>query len=555
MLRPFVLVRGDFMLQIRNLKKAFGIHEIIHQVTFSVSKGECVALTGANGSGKSTVLKMIIGELPVESGRIFMEEGTSVGYLRQNDVNSNEKVRYYLFKEFEHLKDVYQKIVERADINDMEYARLLDDFVHFGGYEIEAAIYRELSSFSFSEDIMDKQISELSLGQRKIMEIISIFVSQPELFIMDEPTNHLDISMRMMLEQLIQEKTLSGKTFLLVSHDRTFLDRIATKTVYIKRGVSEQTEGGYSHMLELLDMKFHSAKKESERLQKKIGELENLVTRKKGWADKAEKEKSGKGKKSIGRYSTDKGFLGAKAKKIAKSAKAYAVQKNRLIDDLKEKKPFVEKPVKLNIPPYTVETRKFIDCVACHFGYQQEENLFEDLNLQITTRDKIALIGANGSGKTTFFKLITGELEPLSGSVYRNEHIKYSFIRQNIASFFNKEVLLDNFHELEEDQQSIHAALKASRLKEETLQRKVNELSRGELVKAALVKAILTRADFLLMDEPTNHLDVETLEVLQKMLADFPGGLFFVSHDRRFVSQNADVIFLLEDKKLKICRL
>ncbi len=543
------------MLQIRNLRKAFGTHEVLKQITFSVSKGECVALTGPNGSGKSTVIKSIIGEIPVEKGGIFLQDGITVGYLRQNDVISDEKVRFYLFKEFHNLKDVYKRIAEKSQISDMDYARLLDDFVHFGGYEIEASIYRELSSFSFPEEIMDRRIDELSLGQRKIMEIISILVSQPDLFIMDEPTNHLDISMRIMLEQIIREKTSNGKTFLVVSHDRTFLDRIATRTVYIKRGVSEQSEGGYSHMLALLDMKFHSAKKESEKIQRKIGELENLVTRKKGWADKAEKEKSGRGKKIIGRYSTDRGFLGAKAKKIAKSAKAYAVQKNRLIEDLKDKKPFVEKPVKLNIPPYLVETRKFIDCVACTFGYSPDEILFEELNLQITTRDKIALIGSNGSGKTTLFKLITGELSPLSGSVYQNKHIKYSYIRQNIASFFNEEVLFDNFHELDEDHQMVHAALKAARLKEETLQRKVNQLSRGELVKAALVKAILSRSEFLLMDEPTNHLDVETLEVFQKMLADFPGGLFFVSHDRRFVSQNADVIFLMEEKKLKICRL
>ncbi|MFP4461343.1 MAG: ABC-F family ATP-binding cassette domain-containing protein, partial [Thermotogota bacterium] len=485
-------------------------------MTFSVSKGECVALTGPNGSGKSTVLKTIIGEYPVERGQILLEEGTSIGYLQQNDVNSDEKVRYYLFKEFEHLKDAYQKIVERAEVSDMEYAGLLDDFIHFGGYEIEAAIYRELSSFSFTEDIMDKRINELSLGQRKIMEITSILIAQPDLFIMDEPTNHLDISMRIMLESIIREKTENGKTFLVVSHDRTFLDRVATKTIYIKRGISEQTEGGYSHMLELLNMKFQSAKKESEAIQRKIGELESLVTRKKGWADKAEKEKSGRGKKIIGRYSTDKGFLGAKAKKIAKSAKAYAAQKNRLIEDLKDKKPFVEKPVKLNIPDYIVETRKFIDCVACHFGYTPEDILLEDINMQITTRDKIALIGPNGSGKTTFFKLITGELNPLSGSIYRNEHINYTFIRQNIATVFEEEILFDNFHDVDEGHQMVHAALKASRLKEETLQKKVNQLSRGELVKAALVKAILSRSEFLLMDEPTNHLDVETLEVFQK---------------------------------------
>ena len=191
----------------------------------------------------------------------------------------------------------------------------------------------------------------------------------------------------------------------------------------------------------------------------------------------------------------------------------------------------------------------------CQFGYTPDERLLEDVNLQITTRDKIALIGPNGSGKTTFFNLITGNLAPLSGSVYRNEQIRYTFIRQNIAEMFPQKILLDNFNGHDVDHQQVHAALKAARLKEESLQRPVSLLSRGELVKAALVKAILARSECLLMDEPTNHLDVETLECFVQILKEFPGGLFFISHDRRFVSQNADVVFLLEDKKLKICHL
>ncbi|MFW6262778.1 MAG: ATP-binding cassette domain-containing protein [Thermotogota bacterium] len=211
-----------FILQVRQLKKGFGIHEVLRQVTFSVSKGECVALTGPNGSGKSTVLKTIIGEYPVERGQILLEEGTSIGYLQQNDVNSDEKVRYYLFKEFEHLKDAYQKIVERAEVSDMEYAGLLDDFIHFGGYEIEAAIYRELSSFSFTEDIMDKRINELSLGQRKIMEITSILIAQPDLFIMDEPTNHLDVETLEFFQKLLED--FPGGLFF-VSHDRRFVSQ------------------------------------------------------------------------------------------------------------------------------------------------------------------------------------------------------------------------------------------------------------------------------------------------------------------------------------------
>ncbi|HPR96616.1 MAG TPA: ABC-F family ATP-binding cassette domain-containing protein [Thermotogota bacterium] len=533
------------MLQIKSIKKNFGLQEILKDVTFSVNKGECVALTGPNGSGKSTVLRCINGEIKIDGGEILKNTDIKMAYLKQNDVIYDGKVKYYLLKEFDKLSVAYRQL-EETPVDDSKYIGYMDTFLELGGFELEAESIRELSVFDYDETLLEKNMMELSLGQRKLMEIISLLISNPDLFIMDEPTNHLDIAMRVYLERLILRKTHAGKTFLIVSHDRTFIDRVATKTVYIKRGISEQSAGGYTHMLSLLDEKFGAAKKESENLGKKIRSLEILVTTKKNWAVQAENKKKG---------AADKGFMGHKAAKIAQSALVYSAKKQKMIKELEEKRPFVEKPVKINCPEYDVPNRRFIDMDNCSFGYAGGEILFRNITLQMNTRDKIALIGRNGCGKTTFFKTMTGFLSPVEGTVYRNPNIRYTYISQDIASFFNKEILIDNFSDLGLEHSLIHSALKASRLKEETLERSVSELSRGELMKSALVKLILSRSEFVFMDEPTNHLDVETLEVLQELISQFPGGMFFISHDRQFVSGNSELIYHMKEQKLNIVKL
>lgn len=535
------------MLQIKALKKNFGLQEILKNASFSVSKRDCVALTGPNGSGKTTLLRCITGEIKPDNGTVLKTPELKIGYLRQNDVVYTGKVKYYLLKEKENLSEIYHKM-ENASEEGIKFADYMDQFIQFGGFELEAEAIRELAFFDYDQSLLEKRMNTLSLGQRKVMEIISLLISNPDLFIMDEPTNHLDIAMRVYLENLINQKRKNGKTFLIVSHDRTFLDRIATKTVYIKRGITEQATGGYSHMLAHLNEKFAAAKKESETINKKIRSLEILVTTKKNWSAKAEKEKHQEG-------AVDKGFLGHKAAKIAQSAMAYSAKKQKLIKELEEKKPFVEKAVKINCPAYEVPNRLFIDVEDCTFGYDKQHLLYQNVTLQIQTKDKIALIGPNGCGKTTFFRMVSGKLPPLTGKIYRNPNISVTYISQAIASFYKNEILIDNFNDLNLEHSMIHSALKASRLKEETLERRVSELSRGELMKSALVKLILSQSEFVFMDEPTNHLDVETLEVLQELINQFPGGMFFISHDRRFVSQNSDLIYHLKDKKMKIVRL
>jgi len=547
-------IRGERqMLFIKDLKKNFGIHEILKNVNLSMQEGECLAVTGPNGCGKSTLIKCILGETGIDSGELYLNKETHIGYLRQNDLTFDGKVKWFLMKEFNDVQKILMRL-EASTTSEFDYVLLMDEYISRNGFELEQMLLRELGEFDFDEGILEMDFSTLSPGQKKIMEIISIMIAEPDLFIMDEPTNHLDISMRVFLEHFINRNKIKGVSFLVVSHDRTFLDRISDKTVYIRRGLSEQITGGYSDMLDFMETNFQSRKKESERIQNKIRNLERLVQKKTKWSSKVEKQKYAKNRSDRKQPNRiDKGYIGAKASKLAKTAKATAVRQDRLMEELREKRPFVEKPVRLSVQIKDVENRLFMDAAHIAFGYVPERQLLDDVTFQIGTRDKIAIIGSNGCGKTTLFRLLNGEVDPDAGNIYRNERVNYAYLPQNVSAFFQKNILIENFDDLNTEHYLIHSALKSSRLKEETLNQDISSLSKGELMKAALVKILLSGVEFILMDEPTNNLDIETIEVLQGIIEQYPGGMMFISHDRRFVSQNADKIYRLSDGKLSIC--
>ncbi len=543
------------MLYIKALKKNYGIYEILKNVSLSMKKGECLAVTGPNGCGKSTLLKCIMGEIPFESGELYLQEELKIGYLQQKEFSFEGTVKHFLFKEFGKLQDIAIELDDEA-VSDMKYMMLMDDYIHLNGFEMETLLIKELSEFGFDEAILSRAFRTLSPGQKKIMEIISIMITNPDLFIMDEPTNHLDIAMRIFLEAFINKKKQKGFSFLLVSHDRTFLDRVSDQTVYIRRGNSEQISGCYSDMLEFIEMNIKARKKESERLSQKIISLERVAQKKKTWSSKVEKEKYAKNRSDRKQPNKiDKGYIGSKASKLAKTAKATAVRKNRLIQELKGKKPFIEKPVKFNFRIKTVENRLLLNISDLSFRYTVSNPLIKNVTFQVHTREKIAIIGGNGCGKTTLFKLLLDEINDYDGEIYRNEKVTYAYLPQDIQTFFRKRRLIENFDDLDLEHPVIHSALKSARLKEETLNQAIESLSRGELMKAAFVKILLSNVEYIFMDEPTNNLDIETLEVLQEIIGHYPGGMMFISHDRRFVSQNAESVYKLESGKLKVFKL
>jgi len=245
----------------------------------------------------------------------------------------------------------------------------------------------------------------------------------------------------------------------------------------------------------------------------------------------------------------NKGYIGRKSAKLAKRARAVEKRVEELIDKLKAEKPFIEKRLKMLFPHYEVAERKLLSCENLSFSYNAKE-LFADINLDLTTKDRAAIIGPNGTGKTTLMRCLIGAIKPKTGQVYMNENVKWVYLPQRIETFFQKEILLDNFMVFDMSETEIRTILGAAKFRREKVFQQVSTLSKGELTRAAIVWATLSRAEFLFMDEPTNHLDIESLEVLDALIENFGGGMLFISHDRHFISRHAQDVYYLQDKKL-----
>jgi ATP-binding cassette, subfamily F, member 3 len=531
---------GDLcMLQVIALQVSFGLQEILQNISFGLSAGEVLAITGANGAGKSTLLKCITEMMAPTGGEIQRQKGLHYAYLPQNTPDSNQSVIEFLLSDFPEVYQNYQKIYS-GDSETIEYANAITDYSLAGGYEIEAKLEKLLESFTFSKHDLSCSMRCFSEGQKRILALLRLFFSEAQLFILDEPTNHLDISMRLYLEEVISAEKRKGRAFIVVSHDRVFVDKIANRTLYIQRGKSVLVNGGYSLMQAHLEQDFQSRQQQSIVIQDKINKLEREARRKKIWSGRKEKEK-------IGAF--DKGFIGARAAALAKRGKEIERKQQQMMDKLKAEKPFVEKRLNLCFANYTVVHREIVSTKNISKTFDGRK-IFEDITLEINTHERVAIIGSNGSGKTTFMKCILGHLQPDRGSISRNDYVKWLYLPQNIQDYFQTEILLDNLmvHGVEET--IVRQFLGAAKLRRDRVLQSVSTLSYGELMRAAIVSAILRKAEFLFLDEPTNHLDIESLEVLEQLLDNFPGGMLFISHDRQFIAENAGTIFSLQSSIL-----
>jgi ATP-binding cassette subfamily F protein 3 len=527
------------MLYVKALQVSFGLQEVLHNISFGLSVGEVLAITGANGAGKSTLLKCITGMMAPTGGEIQRQKGLTFAYLPQNTPNSNQSVIEFLLSEFPEIYQNYQKIYF-GDSETIEYANAITEYSSVGGYEIEAKLQRLIESFAFSESDLLKPLHYFSEGQKRIFALLRLFLTEVQLLILDEPTNHLDISMRLYLEEVISTEKQKGRSFIVVSHDRVFVDKIADRTLYIQRGESVLAQGGYTQIQAHLEQEFQSRRQLSIQIQDKINKLECEARRKKVWSGRKEKEK-------IGAY--DKGYIGARAAALAKRGKEVERKQQKMMDKLKAEKPFVEKRLNLSFANYTVLNREIFSTRDLSKSFDNRK-IFEDVTLEVRTHDRVAIIGSNGSGKTTLLKCLLGRLQPDSGNISRNDYVKWLYLPQNIQDFFQAEILLDNLMIYGAEETIVRQFLGAAKLRRDRVLQPISSLSYGELMRAAIVSAILAKAEFLFLDEPTNHLDVESLEVLEQLLEDFPGGMLFISHDRQFIAKNARTIFLFQSSVL-----
>ena len=517
------------ILSCQNLSKTFVDHPILKQASFQLEEHEKAAIVGVNGAGKTTLLKMIIGQLPADEGLITFAKDKTFGYLaQQSDLSSSHTI-------YEELLSVKQDLVSmEQQLRDLEesmkhcegtqleeimdrYTRMTHDFEVRGGLLYKSELTGVLKGLSFLDEDFDKQISTLSGGQKTRVSLAKLLLQSPDLIILDEPTNHLDIASISWLETYL--RSYKGSV-LIVSHDRYFLDRVVTKVIAIENGLVRSYAGNYSDYAAKAAMLRKAAVNAYLKQQEEIHHQQQVI----------DKLKSFNREKSIKR----------------------AESREKMLDKME----LLEKPVEirddmhLKLTPQIISGNDVlsIEDLSKHFG---SLTLFEHVDIEIKRGEHVAIIGDNGTGKTTLLKIIN-ELESMdSGQIRLGSKVEIGYYDQEHHVLHSEKTLFD---EISDDYPTltntqIRNTLAAFLFTGDDVFKKISELSGGERGRVSLAKLMLSNANFLILDEPTNHLDITSKEILEQALNDYEGTVLYVSHDRYFVNQTATRILDLYNKQ------
>ena len=517
------------ILSCQNLSKTFVDRPILKQASFQLEEHEKAAIVGVNGAGKTTLLKMIIGQLPADEGLITFAKDKTFGYLaQQSDLSSSHTI-------YEELLSVKQDLVSmEQQLRDLEesmkhcegtqleeimdrYTRMTHDFEVRGGLLYKSELTGVLKGLSFLDEDFDKQISTLSGGQKTRVSLAKLLLQSPDLIILDEPTNHLDIASISWLETYL--RSYKGAV-LIVSHDRYFLDRVVTKVIAIENGLVRSYAGNYSDYAAKAAMLRKAAVNAYLKQQEEIHHQQQVI----------DKLKSFNREKSIKR----------------------AESREKMLDKME----LLEKPVEirddmhLKLTPQIISGNDVlsIEDLSKHFG---SLTLFEHVDIEIKRGEHVAIIGDNGTGKTTLLKIIN-ELESMdSGQIRLGSKVEIGYYDQEHHVLHSEKTLFD---EISDDypvltNTQIRNTLAAFLFTGDDVFKKISELSGGERGRVSLAKLMLSNANFLILDEPTNHLDITSKEILEQALNDYEGTVLYVSHDRYFVNQTAPRILDLYNKQ------
>lgn len=509
------------VLQVNQLTKSFLADEILSGVKLEVQHRDRVALVGRNGAGKSTLLKIIAGQMSYDSGDIIIPKDIQIGYLEQHaGLNSTLTIWNEMMTIFESLlaqeqllrsleqqmadPTVYENPTMYAKVMS-EYDQLQHTFKDAGGYQYESDIRSVLHGMQFYSEDYDKPISSLSGGQRTRLALAKLLLSKPDLLILDEPTNHLDIETLSWLESYL--KGYEG-AILIVSHDRYFLDQVVSIVYEVSRHRVTKYPGNYSAYLDEKAKNYERDVKLYERQQDEKAKLEDFI------------------QKNIARASTTK----------------MAQSRRKML----ERTEWMESPdgdEKSASFGFTIERQSGNDVLSVDeltIGYN-DRTISSGINLRTFREDRIALVGPNGVGKSTLLKTIVKDLSPLGGSIRYGTNVQIGYYDQEQAKLSsNKSVLKELWDEWPlMNEKDIRTVLGRFLFSGEDVDKAVSSLSGGEKARLALAKLMMQKANFLILDEPTNHLDLDSKEVLENALIDYPGTLLFVSHDRYFINRIA----------------
>ncbi|MCB5935704.1 ABC-F family ATP-binding cassette domain-containing protein [Caldibacillus thermoamylovorans] len=516
------------LLQVNQLNKYYGADLVLSNIKLEIHTRDRIALVGRNGSGKSTLLKIIAGELAYDSGEIIKPKEVTIGFLDQHTgLVSDRTIWDEMLTVFEdlrsmekRLRNLEQEMAKEETYTDegkykqilSEYDYLQHEFKELGGYQYEADIRSVLHGLNFSTfNYQETKISNLSGGQKTRLALGKLLLSKPDILILDEPTNHLDIDTLTWLEQYLQ--SYDG-AILIVSHDRYFLDKLVNQVYECAQTTLTKYVGNYSQYLVQKAENYERDLKMYEKQQDEIARMKEFIA------------------KNLTRASTTK----------RAQSRRKALERMQMID-----KPHRDdKSANFSFQIEQQSGNEVLNVVDLAIGYGANQ-ISKNIHFRIQRGDSIALLGPNGVGKSTLLKTIVGQLQALSGNIHFGANVTIAYYDQEQANLTsNKRVLNELWDEYPtKTEKEIRTILGNFLFSGDDVLKTVSTLSGGEKARLSLAKLMMLNANFLILDEPTNHLDLDSKEILENALVDFPGTILFVSHDRYFINRIATKVFEL----------
>lgn len=515
------------LYQISNGAVAFGDDVILHSIDFEIRNTEKIAIVGRNGCGKTTLLKLISGEVEMEkldsdeSAFIAKAGNPEIGYLKQiafddPDVTLEQEVRKCFVKMDERKAELARAAAElEHDYSDEKVARytaMEEAFKDDGGYYYEKEYEVVIRKFGFSDDERKKPIRDFSGGQQTKIAFIKLLLSKPDILLLDEPTNHLDVTTIEWLEGYLKSYP---KAVVVVSHDRMFLDNVVDVVYEIEYGTARRYPGNYTNFIARKKENYDKQMKDHIAQQKEIERLQRMVTR----------------------------FKGKPTKTAMAQSKQKAIDRMVIIEAPDK---YDNKTFHANFQPEKETGNDVLYTSELAIGYDHPLSV---VSLDLKRGEKLGILGGNGLGKSTFLKTIVGKIPALSGDYRFGTNVQIGYFDQQMAMYTSNKTVLDDFWDEYPNLTETEArnALGAFLFSGEDVFKNVNMLSGGEKVRLALCKILKTRPNVLVLDEPTNHMDIVGKETLESMLKDYKGTLIFVSHDRYFVKKVATQLLVFED--------
>lgn len=512
-------------ISLNKINKSYGFNNVLNNLSFDVKTNERVALIGSNGCGKTTTLKIIMGIESYDSGNISIRKESKIGYLTQMPPKEDDNVsaKSVYLRGVQELIDLENKIsdfVENMSSNEKDIKlldKLQEEFRISGGYSLKEKIEKIRNGFKITNELLDREYNKLSGGEKTLINLASIILSNPDILLLDEPTNHLDIDTLEWFEEYLS--SYNG-TVVIISHDRYFLDRTVNKIIEIENGNANIYHGNYSYYLKESEKRLMIEFQNYKNQQKEIKALKEAIERYKVWG--------------------------------AKSDNPMFFRRAKAIETRLEKMEVIEKPktkselrINLNVEDRTSNRVMVISNLDLKIGNKE---LLRNSHMEVYYKERVCLMGKNGAGKTTFIKNI---LNNTHDNIKLGTNIKIGYIPQEIR-FDNEDLTIyEHMRKIFVGSESeLRSKLNQFYFTADNIDKKVKNLSGGEKVRLKLLELILKNANFLILDEPTNHIDIDTREILEESLLAYDGTILFISHDRYFINKIATKIVMIENKEM-----